>query len=47
MVSTKMFLTLIISRNVSCAANQHIRMVSEGSCDTKKHWKFSFAITGI
>ncbi len=30
---------------------QHIRMISEGSCDTKDWsndcWKFSFAITGI
>ncbi len=29
------FSTLIIIRNVSCAANQHIRMISEGSCDTE------------
>ncbi len=28
-----MFLTLMIIRNVSWAANQHIRMISEGSCD--------------
>jgi len=26
---------LIILRNVSGAANQHIRMISEGSCDTE------------
>jgi len=26
---------VIIIRNVSWAANQHIRMISEGSCDTK------------
>ncbi len=29
------FSTLIIIRNVSWAANQHIRMISEGSCDTE------------
>ncbi len=27
--------TLTIIRNVSCAPNQHIRMISEGSCDTE------------
>ncbi len=30
----QLFSTLII-RNVSWAANQHIRMISEGSCDTE------------
>ncbi len=40
MVSTKIlcsttFSTLIIKRNVSCATNQHIRMISEESCDTE------------
>ncbi len=30
-----MFSKLIIIRNVSWAANQHIRMISEGSCDTE------------
>ncbi len=43
-------ITLIII-NVSWAPNQHIRMISEGSCDTEDWsndcWKFSFAITGI
>ncbi len=29
----KCFLSRI--RNVSCATNQHIRMISEGSCDTE------------
>ncbi len=29
------FSTFIIIRNVYWAANQHIRMISEGSCDTK------------
>ncbi len=29
------FLTLIIVRNVSWAANQHISMISERSCDTE------------
>ncbi len=35
-----------IDRNVSWAANQYIRMISEGSCDTEDWrwcWKFSFA----
>jgi len=27
--------TMIIIRNVSLAANHHIRMISEGSCDTE------------
>jgi len=27
--------------------NQHIRMISEGSCNTEDCLKFSFAITGI
>ncbi len=27
--------TLIIIRNIFWAANQHIRMISEGSCDTE------------
>jgi len=34
----------------STSPNQHIRRISEGSCDTKDWnngcWKFSFAITG-
>ncbi len=32
--AAQLFSTLII-RNVSWAANQHIRMISEGSCDTE------------
>ncbi len=32
--AAQLFSTLIIIRNVSRAANQHIRMISEGSCDT-------------
>ncbi len=43
--------SLMITGNVSWAPNQHIRMISEGSCDTgdlsNGCWKFSFAITGI
>ncbi len=43
------FSTLI--RHFSWAANQHIRMFSEWSCDTEDWsngcWKFSFSITGI
>ncbi len=34
--STKiLFLTLILIRNVYRAANQHIRIISEGSCETE------------
>ncbi len=33
--AAQLFSTLIIIRNVSWAANQHIRMISEGSCDTE------------
>ncbi len=33
--AAQLFATLIIIRNVSWAANQHIRMISEGSCDTE------------
>ncbi len=33
--AAKLISTLIIIRNVSWAANQHIRMISEGSCDTE------------
>jgi len=38
---------MITIRNVSLAANQHIRMICEGSCDTEdwsndaKSWAFS------
>jgi len=37
---------LVIIRNVSEAANQHIRLISEGSCD-KRHWSNDALITGI
>ncbi len=44
------FSTLVIIRNVCWAANQHIRMISEGSCDTED-WsndaENSASITGI
>jgi len=33
-IYSKIFSTLII-RKVSCAANHHIRMISEGSCNTE------------
>ncbi len=33
--AAQLFSTLIIIRNVSWAPNQHIRMISEGSCDTE------------
>ncbi len=33
--ATQLFSTLIIIRNVSWAANQQIRMISEESCDTE------------
>ena len=45
-----MFLTLLIIRNVYWAENPHIRMISEGSCDTED-WsndaENSALITGI
>jgi len=44
-----MISTLMIIRNGSLAAKWHIRMISEGSCDTED-WSNnakSFAITGI
>jgi len=33
-----LFSTLITIRNVSCVANHHIRVISEGSCDTE-YWR--------
>ncbi len=48
--AAQLFSTLIIIRNVSWAANQYIRMISEGSCDTED-WsndaENSALITGI
>ncbi len=39
------------NKNCVWAPNQHVRMISKGSCDTEDWsndcWKFSFAITGI
>ncbi len=32
---TQLFSMLIIIRNVYWVSNQHIRMISEGSCDTE------------
>ncbi len=40
MLSRTTFLTLIIIRKVSWAANHHIKMISEGSCDTND-WRLS------
>lgn len=40
-----MFLTFTI-RNLSWAQNQHISMLSEGSCNTKDWSNGSLAITG-
>ncbi len=41
----------VIIRIVSYGPNQHIRMISEGSCDTEDwsngYWKFSLSISGI
>ncbi len=48
-VLTQLFLALIIS-NVSWAPNQHIRLISEGSCDTEdcsNDAENSALITGI
>ncbi len=46
-----MIIIIIIILNVSWAANQHITMISEGSCDTEDWsnicWKFRFVITGL
>ncbi len=33
--AAQLFSTLIIIWNIYWAANQHIRMISEGSCDTE------------
>ncbi len=33
--AAQLFWTLLIIINVSWAANQHIRMITEGSCDTE------------
>ncbi len=33
--ATQLFSTLIVTRNVSRAPNQHIKMISEGSCHTE------------
>ncbi len=38
---------LIIIRNVSWAANQHIRMISEGSRDTEDTEEIQLCIKGI
>ncbi len=40
--ATQLFSTLLIIANVSWAVNRHIRMISEGSCDTE-----DFSLTGI
>ncbi len=43
----QLFLSLmIILRNVSWAVNQHIIIISEGSCDTED-WSNVFYITGM
>ncbi len=33
--AAQLFLTLIMTMNASCEANQHIKMISEESCDTE------------
>jgi len=40
----KLFSTLIIMRNVSCASNPHIRKISDESCDTEDWSKLHFTI---
>ncbi len=54
LISTKKYLTVqlfltLIRRKCFCAANQHIIMISEGSCDTEDRSndveKYNFAIT--
>ncbi len=55
MVYTKLSSTTILNINnkkkFSWAPNQHIRMISKGSCDTEDWsnvcWKICFDITGI
>jgi len=37
--NVELFSTLKIIRNVSLTANHHIRMISEGSCDTEDQSK--------
>ncbi len=44
--AAQLFSTLIIRRNVSCAANKYIRIIYE-SCDTEDWRKNSFVRTGI
>ncbi len=34
-ISNVFNITMIIIRNVTCTANQHIGLISEGSCDTE------------
>ncbi len=54
-VSTKLLSSTTVfnfdNKKVSWAPKQHIKMISEGSCDTEDWsndcWKFSFAITRI
>jgi len=38
---------MIIRRNVPLALNQHIRMISEGSCNTKDWSNVCWKFTGI
>ncbi len=48
--AAQLYSTLIIIGNVSWAANHHIRIISEGSCDTEDWSNYvenSAAITGI
>ncbi len=44
--AAQLFTTLLIIRNVSWAANQYIKMISEESCDTED-WSNSALIKGI
>ncbi len=44
--AAQLFSKLII-QNISWVPNEHIRMISEGSCDTEDCWKFSFVVTEI
>ncbi len=45
----QLFTTLIINRNISWAANQYIKMISEGLCDSDdcSNDEIQLLITGI
>ncbi len=44
--AAQLFLTLIIIRNISLAANQHISLITDGPCDTED-WSNDAEISGL